>query len=223
MVNNIKPQSPGNVFQHQSHPSNLKRPPRGVMQDKGAEKSGRAASEQPVPLENESGARLSGNKLFRVNKLDYTKAKLIHTTSHLHPLVRAELERRADITGLSLSRVMATGLEEWVQYDLHRQHETLMYPMFRQLIRDELKAFGNRIVFFLMRIAFSAEQARILITNVLHKVLKLAGVPDERFNSIVDESNKMARRNIITKTPQIKSLLKEWEAQEPKEQENEKK
>jgi len=38
------------------------------------------------------------------------------------------------------------------------------------MFREELQAFGHRIVFFLLRIAFSAEQARILVTNSL-KVL----------------------------------------------------
>ncbi len=235
MANNLKPQNPRNVFQHQSHPSNRQRPRGGVVQDKGAEKSGRAASEQPVPLKNESGARPLSTNLFRVNKLDYTKVKLIHTTSHLHPLVRAELERRADITGLSLSRVMATGLEEWVQYDLHRQHEALQYPMFRQLIRDEFQAFSDRNVHFIMRIAIASEQARILITEVLKRLLYLINQfgklitwltngkkqeskndstqsTIETFDTIVEKSYDMARANVFRKSTEMKSMLKDYEA-----------
>jgi hypothetical protein len=87
--------------------------------------------------------------------------------------------------------------------------------MLRQIIREELRAFGNRVVFFLMRIAFAAEQARILIANVLHHMLKREGVPQEHFHEMVDQSNKLARRNIIQKTPQLKTLLTEWEGLYP--------
>lgn len=90
--------------------------------------------------------------------------------------------------------------------------------MLRQIIREELRSFGNRIVFFLMRIAMASEQARILVTNVLHHILKREGVPQERFHELVDQSNKLARRNIIQKTPQLKTLLKEWDGLYPAEE-----
>jgi hypothetical protein len=82
----------------------------------------------------------------------------------------------------------------------------------------------NRIVFFLMRIAFASEQARILISNVLKWVLTLAGVDQKSYYTMVDDSNKMAKRNIITKTPQLKSLLEEWENSfiDPREEETHK-
>ena len=154
-------------------------------------------------------------KGVRANKTIPAKVKLVHTTLHLHPLVRAELERRAATECLSVSRVGATLLETAIRQDIHSQYNSLLQPMLRQIIREELRAFGNRIVFFLMRIAFSAEQARILIANVLHHILKREGVPEEDFHEVVDKSNKLARRNIIQKTPQLKTLLKEWEGLYP--------
>ncbi len=210
MANNLKPQNSRNVFQHQSHPSNLKRPRDGVWQDKGGEKSARLRLRQPDPVVNHHRAELlNTDKDHSQNTLN-KKFLAVKATTWLNPRVKAELERRAELTGLSLSKVMATGLEEWIQWELHKQHEALLYPIIRQIIREELQAFGNRIVFFLMRIAFAAEQSRILITNVLDRILRKEGVPVERFHSLVDQSNKMARRNIVTKTPQIKSLIEEW-------------
>jgi hypothetical protein len=134
---------------------------------------------------------------------------------HLHPLVRAELERRAGQELLSVSRVGATLLETAIRQDIHRQYNSLLQPILRQIIREELRSFGNRIVFFLLRIAMASEQARILVTNVLHHILKREGVPPERFHELVDQSNRMARRNIIQKTPQLKTLLKEWDGLYP--------
>ena len=158
--------------------------------------------------------------------MDNTKVKLIHTTIHLHPLVRAELERIAEQESLSVSKVGAEALAEWIRWKIHQQQEGLLYPIIRQIIREELRAFSNRIVFFLMRIAFSAEQGRILTTNVLKRVLNILWIirppmtstAEEKqdfnaiFNSLVADSNLLAQRNIITKTTQMKRLLEEWEA-----------
>ena len=94
---------------------------------------------------------------------------------------------------------------------VYQQAETVK-DVLRQIIREELQAFGHRIVFFLMRIAFSAEQARILITNVLKVILQTRGDFDQKaYFNLVDESAKTAKRNIIRNTPQMKSLLEEWE------------
>jgi hypothetical protein len=48
-------------------------------------------------------------------------------------------------------------------------------------------------------------------------MLKKDGVQPETFNSLVDKSNKMAKRNIIARTPEMKSLMEEWFAYEPEE------
>ena len=63
-----------------------------------------------------------------------------------------------------------------------------------------------------MRIAFASEQARILVTNVLDRILRREGVGEQTLTSLVDQSNKLARRNIIHKSPQLQTLLEEWEA-----------
>ena len=222
------PHSNAFVFVAQS-PSPSDQRTRGVVrQDKGVLTNARAASRQPAPSAKGSRARLLDTNLYRVNKMDNTKVKLIHTTIHLHPLVRAELARIAEQESLSVSKVGAEALAEWVRWKIHQQQEGLLYPIIRQIIREELRAFSNRIVFFLMRIAFSAEQGRILITNVLKWVLKLfwiivkllktstaeEGKQDFTaiFNSLVADSNLLAQCNIITKTAQMKRLLEEWEA-----------
>ena len=140
------------------------------------------------------------------------RGKLVHTTLWLDPVVRAEFERIAAREQLSISQVGAAACADWVRSDIHRQQGALAELKQRQMIREELQAFGGRIVFFLMRVAFSAEQARILITNVLKLVLKLTGHDQKSYYTLVDESAKLAKRNILRKTPQLKSLIEEWEA-----------
>lgn len=47
---------------------------------------------------------------------------------------------------------------------------------------------------------------------MLKFVLKLAGLDQKTYVTLVDESAKLARRNILANTPQFKALLAEWEA-----------
>ncbi len=237
MMSKTLAQTRRDVFQHQSHPSNLKRPPGGVMQDKGAEKSGRAPSKQPAPLLKQSRARSMDTELFRVNKLDNTKVKLRHTTIHLHPIDKEELQHIAREEQLSVSKVGATAVHEWLRWKLHKQQEALMYPTLTQWLKSELRKFGDRIVFFLMRIAIASEQARILVTEVLKRLLvlnhhvtklillltedtprenaakkELEQSPMETFDTIVEKSYKMARANVFRKSSEMKKMLEEWEA-----------
>jgi hypothetical protein len=218
----IDPDNSRNAFMHPERPRG------GVRQDKGVLTNALSASQEPAPLEKGGRAHFvnkdspRSQNAPRIHSLSNARVKLVHTTFWLHPLVRAELERIAQCESLTLSQVGATGLDQWVRGRLHAQHEAVLYPVLRQLVRDELRAFGNRIIFFLMRIAFAAEQSRILITNVLHKLTIQMGLPIDNFNKLVDSSNKMARRNIIAHSPEIKRLCEEWEASRGDEKEDDK-
>jgi hypothetical protein len=140
-----------------------------------------------------------------------TKRKTVHVTLWTKPEIKAELRRLAQLNGLSVSQTGGAFLETALRQNLHEQHAALLQPMIKQAMREELRSFGNRLVFFLMRIAFASEQARILITNVLDRILRREAVTEKTFTSLVDQSNKMARRNIIHKSPQLQTLLDEWE------------
>jgi hypothetical protein len=133
-------------------------------------------------------------------------------TLWVKPAVKAELKRLAGMDELTVSKTGAALLEAAIHQKLHVQHALLLQPIIEQTVRKELRSFSNRLVFFLMRIAFASEQARILITNVLDRILRREGMTGKTFTSLVDQSNKLARRNIIHKTPQLQTLLDEWEA-----------
>ena len=187
--------------------------PRNVVQDKGVADNARAVAREPDPLMQVSRAQTVNTFSFRSQNTNPARVKLVHTTIHLHPLVRQFLEQQAAATGTSVSAVGAQALADWAHSSMERQHATTLKVEFRQIVREELQAFGHRIVFFLLRIALAAEQARILITNVLKLVLKIGGLYEEKgYYAMVDESAKLAKRNVIKNTPQLKSLHEEWEA-----------
>ena len=212
MVNIPRPHLSTPVFQNQQKSKAPAPKTREVRQDKGHLRNAPAEASQPAPFFKGSGARAVKTKTPRTQKPNTTRAKRIHTTFHLEPGVRVELARIAAETGLSFSEVGNLACRFYTTATIEKQHAESLRDVMRQIIREELAAFGHRIVYFLMRIAFSAEQAKLLITNVFKFVLKLAGLDQKTYVTLVDESAKLAKRNILANTPQFKALLAEWDA-----------
>jgi len=188
-----------------------------VGQDKGHFENAPLVAHEPAPFVKGAGARALNTKNTQEQKPLIGRVKRIHSTFHLEPGVRAEMERIAQEKGLSFSEVGNVACRVYVNATIEQQHAESLRDVVRQIIREELQAFGHRIVYFLMRIAFSAEQGKLLITNVLKFVLKLAGLDQKTYVTLVDESAKLAKRNILANTPQFKALLAEWEEREGKE------
>jgi len=211
MANNERTQFPHIVFEEQSNTPKVQQPLSGVGQDKSVLTSDRIASQQPASLEKLSRSHRIETKNTRSQNRPTAKRRTVPLQLWVDPLVKAEIQRTADREGLSASKVGSSFLEDAIRQDVHAQYNALLQPMMRQIIREELRTFSNRLVFFLMRIAFASEQGRILITNVLDRILRREGVSPDTFTNLVDQSSKMARRNILHKTPQLKSLLEEWE------------
>ena len=141
-----------------------------------------------------------------------SKRQTVPLSLWVKPALKAEIQHMATQEGLSVSAIGGAALASWVRQSIHGRQEALLYPKLRQLIREERQASDNRIMFFLMRIAFAGEQGRILITNILDRILRRDQTPESTFVRLVDQSSTMARRNIIKKTPQLKTLLDEWDA-----------
>src|SRR3712207_1267825 len=154
------------IFSQQLPPAGQQRPPLGVRQDKDRATSARSTSPQPDPVTNSTRAKHLENTHVRSHNRSLLHQPAEKVTSWIPSLLKAELVRIAERNGLSLSQTIAALLEKLIQQDLHQQHEAVLFPMFKKALHEEFLAFGNRIVFFLMRIAFAAEQSRILITNV---------------------------------------------------------
>ena len=125
---------------------------RNVWRDKGVAHNARAMPIQPDPLAKGPGAHALNTIEVRSQKGDPSRFKLVHQTLHIHPLVKAELARKSAETGESISAIGAQALYEWATSSVDRQHATTLRVELRQMFREELAAFGHRIVFFLLRI-----------------------------------------------------------------------
>jgi hypothetical protein len=157
------------------------------------------------------GARAVKTEIPRTQKTTTGRVKLVHSTVHFQPLVRADMEHLAGKKGLSFSQIVNDACEFYAEATLEEKYTASLKTELRQIIREELAAFGHRMVYFLRRIAFSAEHARLLATNVLKLLLQRGGRYDEKhFHSLVDATAKTAKRNILRNTPQSKADLEEF-------------
>lgn len=204
--------NPSNTGKNQNRKAARAGKTREVLQDKGHVENAPSVASRPAPLFNRSEARALNTRTVQNQKTKTGRTKLIHSTIHFDPRVHSGLKRIAEEQRLSFSEVGNIACRFYVNATIEKQHAESLRDVIRQIIREELQAFGHRIVYFLMRIAFSAEQAKLLITNVLKFVLKLAGLDQKTYVTLVDESAKLAKRNILSNTPQFKTLLEEWEA-----------
>jgi hypothetical protein len=179
---------------------------RGVWQDKAVLTNARAASTKPAPPEKETRARKLETNIFRSQKRSTTRAKLVHTTLWLHPLVKAELQRTAKREGLSVSTVGAAFLEKAIRQDVHSQYGALIEPIIEQAIAKHMRAYSNRLAVLLVRSLFASEQVRGLVTNILSHQ---DGVTQPVLEEILNGSSNAAKRNITRLTPQLAALVEE--------------
>jgi hypothetical protein len=121
-------------------------------------------------------------KAIREQKTKTGRTKLIHSTVHYEPRVREGLEQLAAKKGLSFSEVCNAAGRCFIDAEIEKQHAETLRDVVRQIIREELRVFGDRIVKWLMRIALASEWAKLLAINSLKFVLRLARL-DEKTGS----------------------------------------
>jgi hypothetical protein len=185
---------------------------RGVVQDKGSLARARKASAQPGAVANSQRPQAMGSNGDRSQSRAPAPVKLVHCTFWIDPRVRAEMERQAKEEGIYLSEVGAKACAAWVRNSIQQQQDDLFVPRLRHMMREEIQALGERLVFFEMRNAFASEQTRILTTDIYKRQLQKEGISPEKFYELLDKSDNMARDNITKKSPKFTGILADWEA-----------
>jgi hypothetical protein len=211
----------GNIFQNQSKSHHRKKARAGglgkLWQDKGHFANAPHQASQPAPLSNGSGARALHTRSTQAQKTKTGRTKLIHSTVHYEPRVHEELKRIAKKKGLSFSEVGNAAARFYIDAEIEAQHAETLRDILRQIIREELRVFGDRLLKSLSRIAFASEQGKLLTTNVLKFVLRLARLDQKTYVTLVNESGHQARSNVLANTPQFKAFFEERKAKAGKE------
>ena len=133
---------PHNIFENQSEQPKDKdqEPPATKMHGnvgkiRGILEMPPAQASQPAPLFNRAGARAVNTKTARTQKPIITRVKLVHSTVHFKPLVRADMAHIAGKKGLSFSQIVNDACEFYAEATLEDKYRVSLKTELRQMIR----------------------------------------------------------------------------------------
>lgn len=196
------------ILSTQAEPPTAPQPRGGVGQDNPTPPRARTASPQPAPPKKAMRPHGMSTAHARSQNRPNRKRQTIHTTLHLKPRVRAELERVAHLEGLSVSATGAAIIEKWLLQNIQTQYATLLETSIDKFIGKHMRSYSTRLAVLLVRSLFASEQTRSLATNILGRQ---PGVSQPVLEEILNGSSQTAKRNITRITPQLADLLKEVE------------
>jgi hypothetical protein len=177
---------------------------RRVGQDKPRSPRARIASPQPAPLQKDMRPQQLSRNASRSQNRPTPKRKTVHLTLWVKPVVKTELQRRAEREGVSVSATGGAFLEQALQQHVDMHYGALLQPIIEQAIRKHMRGMSTRLAWLLVRVAFDSGQTRSLVTNILGRQ---SGVTPDVLKSILDGSSKTAKGNITRRTPQLTELL----------------
>jgi hypothetical protein len=207
MANNLRSHSKPNGLANQANQANYQKREkmRGViLQDKSAPMTARIASRQPVPPRNAARSHTMRSNFVRAQNTPSTKRKTVSLTLWVDPIVKAKLEKRAKDEKISISATGTTYLKIGMQQDADIHYSAFLEPILEKGMDRRMQALGNRLAALLVRIAFDAGQTRAIATNILANV---PGITQATLSTILQESEKTARNNIIHRSPQVAELI----------------
>jgi hypothetical protein len=120
------------------------------------------------------------------------------------PAVRREYERIKDQMGLSLSRVGAVALEEWLAQRLDIQHAGIIEATIAQCLAKGMRAYSSRIAALLVRDLYINEQTRAIAYNMLRQQPRMT---DEKLDDLMARSKNTAKRNIAVVDQELTPVM----------------
>ena len=203
------PRSSQHVLLSQSNDTFSQQPLRGVRQDKRGLPSARKGIKQPARVSTPSARTALINVSSRVQNAFSANAPKVQLPLHVKPIVKAEVQRMAEINGISPSAQGAALLEEILRQKLHIQQAATLETALETIITRAIRRRDARLTHFLVRIAFAAEQGRGIGSTILSR---MPGMTDKLLNTILDRSAKAAKKKITKSSPQLEEIMKDLEA-----------
>jgi hypothetical protein len=203
-VNNGKRQSAKHVFQNQTNAFSQPQTHGDVRQDKARKNSARIGTRQPAPHDNPMRAHSLNSKATRSTNRPTPKRQTVQLTLWVDPIVKRELQRVAELEGLTVSKTGAALLKQALQNNVDMHYSELLTPIIETAIDNRMRARDTRLAWLLVRVAFDTGQTRSLVTNILGRQ---QGMTEERLKTILAMSQRTAKGNITRKSPQLTELM----------------
>jgi hypothetical protein len=214
MTSNKNPQSVKEIFQSQSKGVLAEAVDAAVRQDKARKKSARIAMRQPAPHDKAMRAHALNTGAARSKNKPNPKRQTVQLTLWVDPIVKGELQRVAELEGLTVSKTGAAFLKQALQHNVDMHYSALLTPIIETAIDKRMRSRDSRLAWLLVRIAFDTGQTRSLVTNILGRQ---QGMTEDILKNILAMSQRTAKGNITRKTPQLAELMEaveKWLAEE---------
>ena len=202
------PQFSRNGLASPSHDTSSAQPLRGVRQDKRAKLPARKGTKQPARTHTPSARIGLINGSARSQNQFSATAPLVQLPLWVKPIVKAEVQRMAEINGISPSAQGAALLEEILRQKLHIQQAATLETALEKIINRAISRRDARLAHLLVRMAFASEQGRGLASTILSRS---PGMTDDMLNNILDRSAKAAKKKITHSSPQLEEIMKDLE------------
>jgi hypothetical protein len=180
-----------------------------VRQDKRGFTSARKSTKQPARIPTPSARIALNNDSSRLQNALSANAPKVQLPLHVKPIVKAEVQRMAEINGISPSAQGADLLEEILRQKLHIQQAATLETALERIINRAISRRDARLAHLLVRIAISSEQGRGLDSTILSR---MPGMTSTLLDEILDRTAKAAKKKITHSSPQLEDILKDLEA-----------
>jgi hypothetical protein len=202
------PRSSQHVLLSQSNDTISEQPLHGVRQDKRGLPSARKSIQQPARIHTPAARTQLNTVSSRVQNAFSANAPKVQLPLHVKPIVKAEVQRMAEINGISPSAQGAALLEEILRQKLHVQQAATLETALEKILNRIISRRDARLAHLLVRIADTVEQDRIIDANILSR---MPGVTTNIRDQILDRAADKAKSKIKEKSPQLADIVKELE------------
>jgi hypothetical protein len=208
------------IFQNQYKPQKNGGAHGGVGQDSRGVSRVRVDADEPVTVLDPARTTVSDTKTPRTQKRS-TKRRLRQLATWVEDPIVLQVKDVANSYKphpVSVSTAIRDLLKEILRQKFEKVHAAILPTIIMKAVFKAFRALSNRLVYFDIRNSIAAEQTRILTIDLYKRQLAKDGVPAGKIQEKIDQSNEMARKNVLTITPQLKKLIAEWEALFPVEE-----
>lgn len=183
--------------------------PAGSVQDNPTPPRARAASPQPAPRKTEMRPPPFEEYKNDTHPGKPGGGKRRHTTTHLKPRVRADLDRLAAEVGLSVSATLAAIAEWYFQQSLYTQHAATLDSALEKGIGRHMKVHSDREAALLARLIQKVELLIQIDTQILSRQ---PGVDGKTLEDLMQHADEQARASITRTTATEKKVISDEKA-----------
>jgi hypothetical protein len=173
-------------------------------QDNPTQPRARVASPQPVPPKNKMRPPPFEEYKNDTHPGRPKRQKTRHTTTHLKPRVRVDLERKAADEGLSVSATLAAITEWYFQQSLYEQNTATMDTAMDKAVGRHMRVHSDREASLQARNIQKTELVFQIVTQILSK---MPGMDGRKLETFMNEADEQARASISRITAGEKKVI----------------